>query len=169
MSNAIRYEFNDLLARVGEARAMYELGVHRTTIYRWLKGKVEIPKSVMYVMRDLAYGVGVDPDWENWKFYKGHLVSPTREQFTPGDLLAIRYMRGQIDALNRANKELEGKVKALSVDAAVRAGAANDAAIDFIPAEQPPRIAYAQDQATRGRRPSPTSPTLEPRPANRRR
>lgn len=131
------HEFNDLLQRVGESRALFELGVHRTTLYRWQSGKVSIPKPVMYVMRDLAYGAGVDPDWDGWKFRDGKLLGPGREAFTPGDLLAQRHERFALDAYRRENADLKRKVESLSRDAAVRSGAANDSAIDFIPAVSP--------------------------------
>lgn len=132
-----RQEFYDLLSRVGESRALFELGVHRTTMYRWLEGKTAIPKAALYVMRDLAYGVGVDPDWEGWRFQGGLLHSPCRERFTPGDLLAQRYLKFSLEALRRENEALKAKVAAMSTDPAVRDKAANDAAIAFVPVATP--------------------------------
>lgn len=132
-----RQEFYEMLQRVGERRVLYEFQIHRTTLSRWLDGKTEIPGTVMYAMRALAYGPGVDPDWQDWKFRDGYLHSPGREKFTPGDLLAMRYMKFQIDALRRENKQLADKVLAMSQSPAVRGESANDAAIEFVPARQP--------------------------------
>lgn len=90
-----RQELTQLLERVGESRALYELGVHRTTLMRWRTG---------------------------------------REVFTPGDLMALRYMRAQIDALERERREMQAKIDAMAQDPSVRGASANDAAIAYVPA-----------------------------------
>lgn len=133
MPKLLTHEFNELLDRVGEHRALFELGVHRTTLHRWQTGKVPVPKAVMYVMRDLAWGAGVDPEWEGWRFHAGRLHSPGRESFSPGDLLAQVHERKALAAYRREVWDLKAKLAALAVDPKVRDKAANDAAIAFVP------------------------------------
>lgn len=128
-------EVHDLVERIGERRALYELNVHRTTLGRWLKGQVPVPAAALRHLRQLAYDVGADPEWQGWRFRDGLLHSPEGYEFTPGDLYAIRFLKGQISALQTEVRTLKGTIDQVKREAAQRDKAANDIVSDFIPAK----------------------------------
>ncbi len=121
-------EVNRLLEQLGESRVINELGVHRTTLMRWRRGKVQIPAANLRALRSMAYDVGVDKEWEGWRILNGKLCSPEGYRFTVGELLALPYVYGERDSLRQRVEILQRQVEALSVAPHVRGESANDAA-----------------------------------------
>ena len=116
-----------LIEQIGERRIIRELNLHRTTLMRWRRGKVEIPPAQMRALRSMAYDVGVDKDWEGWRIRDGKLWSPMGVAYRPGELEALPYVYGERDALRAQVDQLNAQIAALSVDPHVRGESANDA------------------------------------------
>lgn len=139
MPETLLQEVNRLIEQVGERRLMRELSLHRTTIMRWRRGKVTVPPAQLRALRAMAYDVGVDTDWEGWRFHNGKLWSPSGIYYTPGELESLVYVYGERDALRAEVAQLRAQIAALSVDPHVRGDSANDAAITGV--ESPHRAA----------------------------
>jgi hypothetical protein len=135
MSEPVLHEINRLIEQIGESRIINELGIHRTTLMRWRRGKVPIPLVNLRALRSMAYDVGVDKEWEGWRIRDGKLYSPEGYTFDVGELLALRYVYGERDALRTRVEILENQVKAMATNPHVRGESANDAAIQYVPKE----------------------------------
>lgn len=118
---------------VGEARALALLGVNRTTLGRWLSGKVKVPHAAALVLRQLAEGVppGCSDDWRGFQWVGDALVTPTGEKLTAREIDGLHWQRQYTRSLERRVQELEGVIEGLRR----LGGSANDATV------MPPRRA----------------------------
>jgi hypothetical protein len=116
-----------LIELIGERRVLRELNVHRTTIRRWLSGRVQIPGHQHQVIRLLLGDLpGTCGKWTGWRFHDGALCSPGGDTYRPGDVLSLVILRQQLTAQRR---ELEAlKIRLAIAEQAVEtlAPAAND-------------------------------------------
>jgi hypothetical protein len=117
----------ELIERIGERRVLFELNVHRTTLRRWLSGRVQIPGHQHQVIRLLLGDLpGTCGKWTGWRFHDGFFVSPGGDTYRPGDILSLVILRQQLTAQRR---ELEAlKIRLAIAEQAVEtlAPAAND-------------------------------------------
>jgi hypothetical protein len=112
---------------VGEARALEVLQVNRTTLGRWLSGRVKVPHAAALVLRQLAEGVppGGTDDWRGFQWDGDALVTPTGERLTARQLDGLHWQRQYTRSLERRVQELEGVVESLRR----LGGSANDALV----------------------------------------
>jgi len=80
-------------------------GAHPTTARRWKRAQ-RVPPWLTRLARVIIDGeLGeVSPDWRGWRLVRGELVSPEGWTATPGDVLALPLMRGQIAAYQAAQR-----------------------------------------------------------------
>lgn len=125
------HEVQQLVYAIGPLRAARELGVHRTTVLRWITGKVTPPASAVALLRSLVHGnaPSAGKEWEGWRFAGEYLLSPANEKFEPGDLLAMRYLRALAEHQRKQIRELERKLVAATRAAEAVDPAANDTAV----------------------------------------
>ena len=91
-----------LIELIGQRRVERELNVHRTTVQRWLDGRVRIPGSRHLAVRALLGDLpGTAGAWTGWRFHDGHLLSPDGEKYTAGQVMAIGLQRQRIAQLER--------------------------------------------------------------------
>lgn len=121
-------ELKNLVSHLGANSAARTVGVHRTTLGRWLAGQVKPPRTALQVLRMAAFGqvVGMGGQWEGWRFNDGLLWSPEGYQFTSGDLMAQVYERPLLKALRKQVAEYEARIVSLTKAAAQVDPAAND-------------------------------------------
>ena len=95
-----------------------QLGVHRTTVQRWLRRKT-IPKA-MYVLLDLLHNgslARIHRAWAGWKLCPrdGVLIPPNGSRpFAPGHLFAMQLNYQRIAAMKTQIRELRDQVQQLS-------------------------------------------------------
>jgi hypothetical protein len=116
-----------LIERIGERRVLFELNVHRTTLRRWLSGRVQIPGHQHQVIRLLLGDLpGTCGKWTDWRFHDGELLSPGGDRYRPGDVLSLIILRQQLTAQRRELEALKVRL-AISEEAERRhTGAANE-------------------------------------------
>lgn len=131
MDRKLCQDIGELVDKVGEARVIRELGVHRTTVMRWRHGKVQIPASALRHLRQLVHTVP-DPEWYGWYFEQGRLVCPEGWAFRPGEVIAGRFDKAVIASLKERVATLEAEL------AAVRDFSANDPRSKFISSAEIP-------------------------------
>lgn len=121
-------DLNALLEKYGEAGVCRELNVYRTTVRRWLSGKVALPGHQHQVIRLLlGHLPGTAGQWEHWSFYRGELISPAGEAYRAGDVMAIGLQRQRVAALEHELYQLRIRL-AIAEQAVERlAPAANEA------------------------------------------
>jgi hypothetical protein len=117
----------ELIERIGERRVLFELNVHRTTLRRWLSGRVQIPGRQHQVIRLLLGDLpGTCGKWTGWRFHDGALCSPGGDTYRPGDVLSLIILRQQLTAQRRELEALKIRL-AIAEEAVERlAPAAND-------------------------------------------
>lgn len=91
-----------LIEKVGQPRVERELNVHRTTVLRWLNGKVKIPGHQHQVIRMLLGDLpGTAGRWSGWRFHDGELVSPAGDRFSAGQVLSLVLLKQQLTSQRR--------------------------------------------------------------------
>jgi hypothetical protein len=80
-------------------------GVDIATARRWKSGQSRVPMAARKLLAgDLsAFGHA----WKGWKIVGGKLVSPEGWDYTPGEVLAIPFLRSQIAHLDNLRKRHE--------------------------------------------------------------
>lgn len=106
------------------------LGVHRTTVTRWLDGSVRMPEHAQLMVSMLLGNMpGTDGQWEGFRFWKGKLYCREwREGFTAGEVVGIPHLHQRIALLERLLDQKDEVIASLVKERAVREVAANDAA-----------------------------------------
>lgn len=93
------HDLRHLIELIGQRRVERELNVHRTTVARWLVGRVHIPGAQHLAIRALLGNLpGTGAAWHGWRFHDGRLLSPAGEAFTAGDVLSLILLRQQLAA-----------------------------------------------------------------------
>lgn len=88
-----------LLEKHGDKYVCRQLNVHRTTVRRWLAGRVKIPGHQHQVIKMLLGDLpGTDGKWTGWHFYLGQLVSPAGDTYSAGQVLSLVLLRQQLTA-----------------------------------------------------------------------
>lgn len=101
----------DLIGQRGVERA---LNVHRTTVGRWLQGRVPLPGGQWQAVRSLLGDLpGAMGRWHGWRFHDGELLSPAGDRYTPGEVLSLRLRTQQANELMRENRDLRLRIKVL--------------------------------------------------------
>lgn len=116
-----------LLELYGEPGVCRQLNVHRTTVRRWVAGKVQIPGHQLQVIRMLlGHLPGTEGKWAGWSFFQGQLVAPNGQAYGAGEVMAIGLNRQRILALEAELHRLQIRL-AIAEEAERRhAGAANE-------------------------------------------
>jgi len=95
-------DLEELIAAIGARQVCRELNIHDKTLYRWRTRRSTMPGrqhiTVKMLLGDLP---GTAGQWTGWKFVAGKLVSPTGDQFQPGEILAIGLNHQRIAALEQ--------------------------------------------------------------------
>jgi|GEM_PF-7118911 len=92
------YDFRNMVFQLGEAKALLLLGVHRTTLRRWLSGSVKVPRyAVLALYWETSWGRAlVDAD-------RQYIIALMNYQ--------IEYLRTENDRLIEAIEALENSRK----------------------------------------------------------
>lgn len=123
------HDLRQLIEKLGRQCVERELNVHRTTVTRWLEGKVKIPGHQHQVIRMLLGDLpGTGGKWSGWRFHDGELIAPGGDAFSAGAVLSLVLLRQQLTAQQREITTLKVQL-AMSEQALARsnAGAANEA------------------------------------------
>lgn len=108
------HRLRQLIELIGQRRVERELNVHRTTVLRWLDGKVKIPGAQHLAIRGLLGDLpGTDGQWSGWRFHDGALLSPGGDAFSAGQVLSLVLLRQQLTAQRRELDALRLRVKVL--------------------------------------------------------
>lgn len=115
-----------LIDLIGQRAVERELNVHRTTVSRWLLGRVPVPGAQQLAVRSLlGHLPGTGEAWHGWRFHDGKLISPAGDTYTPGDVLGSRLQRQRADALDHELRALRLRVKVLEKTVDLYGPAAN--------------------------------------------
>lgn len=113
-----------LLEKYGELGVCRQLNVHRTTVRRWLAGRVQIPGHQLQVIRMLlGHLPGTEGQWAGWSFFKGELCAPNGQAFNAGQVMAIGLQRQRVRALE---EEVQRLTVRLAIAEQAQPQAAND-------------------------------------------
>lgn len=118
-------DLKELIDLIGQRRVERELNVHRTTIDRWLDGKVQIPGCQHLAIRMLLGDLpGTCGKWSGWGFRDGKLYSPGGDAFDAGQVLSLVLLRQQLSTQRREIMKLRAQ---LAVAESCAPQAANEA------------------------------------------
>lgn len=125
-----KHEINELIEACGMDRAERLLEVHRTTIQRWLTGRIKPPAAVLYTLRADIHGhlPGMtNKHWEGWRFGQdGLLYSPCGQRFHAGNLLSHQYLHALTNAQRQEIDRLRAHIQKLERNLDLLHTAAND-------------------------------------------
>ncbi len=123
-------EVAEIVQKLGQSHVTKTLGIHRTTLSRWLSGDSVIPRPAWLLLVMMADGVlpGMSDDWKNFRFDGDRLhIIGTRHSYSALEIMGWQYQQAHAAALARRVCELEGKLRVLIERGAARIEAANDA------------------------------------------
>lgn len=102
--------------------------VHRTTVFRWRSGAIQVPPVCLDYLQLVASGrlPSMGKDWAGWRFVGPHLVTPSNESVSPGEILGLPYGRALIREQQKQIAHLRGLVERLTREVAQLGPAAND-------------------------------------------
>jgi hypothetical protein len=124
-------ELRQLVETIGLERSEDLLRVHRTTLKRWLNAQSRIPDAALLTLRAAAFGQMPgrkrEQAWNGWYFADGKLWSPEDVWFEPGQLRALPYLKGEVEALRRQVADLRSALAASRHAGEIRYPAANEA------------------------------------------
>jgi len=91
------------------AQVAEQLGVHRSTVHRWIRGEVPVPGPVLAYFAatagDLEHLGG--PDWRGWRLDRAGLHAPWhRRPFRPEEIWEIPALHARLAQL-KAQPQLE--------------------------------------------------------------
>lgn len=109
-----RRDLRLLIDAIGQRSVERHLNVHRTTVARWLSGRVRIPGAQSQALRHLLGDLpGTDGAWHGWRFQSGFLHSPANDTYEPGEILAIRLQQQRVRELDRELLRLQARIRVL--------------------------------------------------------
>lgn len=103
-------ELAELLDLIGEPAALTVLGVHRSTLARWLADQSRIPPAAFQLLRVWAHGLlpGMSDDWRGFRFVGDVLLFPDgRNRATARELAGLPYLHAHVRALQDKITRLE--------------------------------------------------------------
>lgn len=121
-------EVAQTIDRIGRARVLSVLGIHRTTLARWTSGEAVIPRPAWLLLVLMAEGrlPGMSEDWRQFQFDGDRLhIVGTRYSYSALEIAGWHYQQAHAAALARHVQALEGRIAHL-LDVG-EFGAANDA------------------------------------------
>lgn len=80
--------------------------VNRSTASRWKRDRTRIPFAAYALVRLRAFGeleLALGPAWAGWRIGRDGALYPPgyRRGYTPGELLGVPYLHGQVRALEQ--------------------------------------------------------------------
>lgn len=103
-------ELAKLVEIIGVRQVLSVLGIHRSTLARWLAGFCVVPRSSWLLLVLMAEGrlPGMPEDWRDWRFVgdRLHLVG-TRTSYSARELAGWQYQVQHAQALSRRVVALE--------------------------------------------------------------
>lgn len=99
-----------MLDQIGVRKAMATLGVHRSTVARWLAGKSVMPRPSWLLLVIMAEGrlPGMSEDWRDFRFVGDTLHQiGTRNAYTAREIAGWPYQLAHAEALARRILVLE--------------------------------------------------------------
>lgn len=122
-----RRDLQRLVDLIGQRRVERELDVHRTTVARWLAGRVAIPGAQHLAVRGLLGDLpGTAGAWAGWRFHDGELLSPAGDRYTAGEVLSLRLQIQRNTELDRELRALKARIKVLEKTVDLYGPAANE-------------------------------------------
>jgi hypothetical protein len=88
----------ELFSHLSTAELASLTGVDRATARRW-RAHGRLPRHVNRLLAIITLGQLDAIGWKGWRIMRGVLVSPEGWEATPGDVLALPFMRQQIAIL----------------------------------------------------------------------
>lgn len=108
------HDLRALIELIGQRRVERELNVHRTTIRRWLDGRVQMPGAQRLAVRSLLGDLpGTEGRWTGWRFHDGELLDPEGNRYRPGEIRAIGLTKQLVDEQRRTIEKLRTRVAVL--------------------------------------------------------
>lgn len=101
---------------IGKTRTLAVLGVHRSTLARWLAGTAAIPRPAWLLLAILAEGrlPGMSDDWRDFAFHGDRLTMPgSRVSYTAREIAGWPYQQQHAEALARALDDSRRKIEYL--------------------------------------------------------
>ena len=102
-----------LIDQVGTTRVLQVLGVHRSTLARWLAGRSVMPRSSWLLLVLMAEGrlPGMSEDWAQFRFVGDalHLVG-TNCYYTAREIAGWQYQVAHAQAMGRALEAAQVKI-----------------------------------------------------------
>jgi hypothetical protein len=115
-----------LIELIGQRGVERALNVHRTTVLRWVSGRISIPGAQVLAVRALLGDLpGTAGKWTGWRFHDGMLYAPGGDRYTPGEVLALRLQQQRVREFDRENRELKARIRVLEATLDLVSPAAN--------------------------------------------
>lgn len=108
--------FGEACARLGEARVLAALAVHRTTLLRWRTGQARIPAAVRALVAIMATGRPPqmsEARWRGFRFTDQAIITPEGREFTPNGLMGAVWVEQLMESQKRRIAVLERQLAEL--------------------------------------------------------
>lgn len=119
-------ELRKLMLQLKAAQAAALLRVHVSTVWRWENGSIQIPFAAYMALRlllDVRYLPHQVKEWDGWQIINAgvdvgmlHDSKKTGEMFSPSDLRASRWVKGERDAWKSKAEKAEAKAADLEAE-----------------------------------------------------
>lgn len=124
-------ELREMIDLVGVGFVLRICRVHRTTLSRWLNGRVPVPVTALNTLRATVCGktIWADGAWAGWFFREGKLIAPNGESFNEREVSGIPLREQLVKAQFEEIVKLREKLIAATRELARLDSAANDSAV----------------------------------------
>ncbi len=103
-----------LIELIGQRGVERALNVHRTTVHRWLSGRVRLPGAHHLAVQGLLGDLpGTGGAWTGWRFHDGLLYAPGGDRYTPGEVLALRLQQQRVREFDREFRDMRARIRVL--------------------------------------------------------
>ena len=106
-------DVSNAIDRIGRSKALKLLGIHRTTLARWISGTAVIPRPAWLLIILWSEGrlPGMSTDWRDFRFDGDRLaVIGTRTSYSAREIAGWQYQQAHAAALARRVSELEQQI-----------------------------------------------------------